>query len=362
MRRRRADAAGGIMREMKVVDMHCDTISRLWDLKQRGEEENLFENNGHVDVKRLQKGGYLLQNFALFVEKKKCADPWEKVLQLYEIYKQEMEKNREYLVPVYCYADIEKNRKAGKISAMLTVEEGAVCKGDLERLQTLYEKGVRMLTLTWNYPNELGYPNLDSDKGREVKSRAQEKEQEEREAMIKGFLNTPEERGLTETGLFFLERMENLGIIVDVSHLSDGGFYDVLSRTKKPFVASHSNARALCPCARNLTDDMIRKLSERGGVTGLNFCADFLIQKSVGEKNPGTIADVVRHAAYIVKTGGEDCLGLGSDFDGIDTHEELPGADKMELLWEALKQNGFTERQLDKVFGENVLRVYREVL
>lgn len=350
------------MTEMKVVDMHCDTISRLWKLRQQGEEEGLLENSGHVDVRKLQKGGYLLQNFALFIEKKKCADPWENVLQLYEVYEQELEKNRDRLAPVYCYADIEKNRKEGKISALLTVEEGAVCKGDLGKLQTLYEKGVRMLTLTWNYPNELGYPNLDSDRGREIRSSAQDREPAERDAMVKGFLNTPEKRGLTETGLFFLERMETLGIIVDVSHLSDGGFYDVLAHTKKPFVASHSNARALCPCARNLSDDMIWKLAERGGVTGLNFCADFLVQKPVGEKNPGTIADIVSHAAHILKWGGEECLGLGSDFDGIDTHEELPGADKIERLWEALKQHGFTERQLDKVFSENVLRVYREVL
>lgn len=347
---------------MQVVDMHCDTISRIWDFKERGEEESLFENSGHVDVRRLQKSGYLLQNFALFVEKKKCADPWEKVLQLYEVYKQELEKNGKYLAPVYCYEDIEKNKREGKISAMLTVEEGAVCKGDLEKLQELYHMGVRMLTLTWNYPNELGYPNLDSDRGREIRSRAEDEEQAERDTVVKEYLNTPEERGLTETGLFFLERMENLGMIVDVSHLSDGGFYDVLTHTKKPFVASHSNARALCPCARNLSDDMIRKLAERGGVAGLNFCADFLVQKPVGEQNPGTVADIVRHAAYLLKTGGEDCLGLGSDFDGIDTHEELPGADKMGILWEALKRHGFTERQLDKVFGENVLRVYREIL
>lgn len=350
------------MREMNVADMHCDTISRLWELKQRGEEESLYENSGHVDVQRLKKSSYLLQNFALFVEKKKCADPWEKVLQLYEVYKQELEKNAEYLAPAYCYGDIEKNRQAGKISSMLTVEEGAVCKGDLEKLQELYRMGVRMLTLTWNYPNELGYPNLDSDRGREIKSSAQEMEQSEQDTIIKGFLNTPEKMGLTDTGLFFLERMENLGMIVDVSHLSDGGFYDVLAHTKKPFVASHSNARALCPCVRNLSDDMIRKLAERGGVTGLNFCSDFLIQKPVGKKNPGTLADIVRHAEYIFQTGGEDCLGLGSDFDGIDTPEELPGADKMELLWDVLKQHGFTERQLDKVFWKNVLRVYREVL
>ena len=202
-----------------------------------------------------------------------------------------------------------------------------------------------MMTLTWNYPNELGWPNLAKDQfqwqSRHVPNTVQ---------------------GLTEKGREFVTEMEKLGMIPDVSHLSDAGFYDVLETTKKPFVASHSNARAICPWVRNLTDDMIRKLSERGGVMGLNFCADFLEEVPEGQKNPGTIAAVVRHAKHIANVGGIDVLGLGSDFDGIDTHEELPGAQSMERLWEALKVAGFTEEQLDRIFWKNVLRVYEEDL
>jgi membrane dipeptidase len=156
--------------------------------------------------------------------------------------------------------------------------------------------------------------------------------------------------------------MEELGMIADVSHLSDAGFYDVLQYSSKPFVASHSNAREVCGCVRNLTDDMIRKLAERGGCMGLNFCADFLETVPEGQPNPGTIEAVVRHAKHIVKVGGIGVLGLGSDFDGIDTNQELPGAQSMELLWERLHQSGFTQGQLDAVFYKNVLRVYEEVL
>lgn len=151
-------------------------------------------------------------------------------------------------------------------------------------------------------------------------------------------------------------------MIVDVSHLSDAGFYDVASHAKKPFVASHSDARSVCRAVRNLTDDMIRTLAEKGGVTGLNYCADFLSDGVPGISNEGTLEAIVRHAKHIVNVGGEDCLGLGSDFDGIPTHAELTGADKLPLLDRALSKAGFTQRQREKIFSENVLRVYREIL
>ena len=139
---------------MKIIDMHCDTISELAD---RGGE--LWKNSGHLDLKRMQESGYLLQNFALFVDIGKCTPtPWERVCALYEVYRTELEKNKNRIVPVLCYEDILKNEACGKLSALLTVEEGAVCGGSLERLRELYDMGVRMLTLTWNYRNELGWP------------------------------------------------------------------------------------------------------------------------------------------------------------------------------------------------------------
>ncbi len=339
---------------MKIVDMHCDTISKLLKYRRAEKDGTLRCNDGHLDLLRMKKSGYILQNFALFVNKGDCEDPWEQVIALLSLYEEEIQRNRDLIEPVYCYEDIAVNESRGLLSALLTVEEGGVCKGDLSRLHTLYEKGVRMVTLTWNYPNELGYPNLDRERGATARRDP---------ALINDYLNTPDTvNGLTETGRRFVEEMEYLGIIPDVSHLSDAGFYDVLACTRKPFVASHSNAREVCPCARNMTDPMIRALAERGGVMGINFCADFLVQLPAGVPNPGTIDDIVKHAKHIVNAGGIEVLGLGSDFDGIDTHQELMGAEGMEKLYNRLRKGGFTAAQTDKIFGENVLRLYRDCL
>ena len=126
--------------------------------------------------------------------------------------------------------------------------------------------------------------------------------------------------------------------------------------------ASHSNARAVCPCVRNMTDDMIRTLAEKGGVMGLNFYSGFLVQLPEGVHNPGTIDDVVKHAKHIVNVGGIEVLGIGSDFDGIETHEELVDVKGLEKLYDRMLKAGFTSSQVDKIFAGNVLRVYRECL
>ncbi len=360
---------------MRVIDMHCDTISVLLDDRRWGLWEGLRRNERHVDLMRMKKSRYLVQNFALFVDLGQATDPWERVLELYRHYMEEMEKNKDLIAPVYRFSDIGENDRTGRLSALLTVEEGAVCKGEPEKLRKLYEMGVRMLALTWNYDNEIGHPNRDGGLKEDWKKAAEawkecgegdpaeEEKRRRAEEARDAFLHTPNlAGGLTERGREFVALMEELGMIPDVSHLSDAGFYDVLEITQKPFVASHSNARAVCPNVRNMTDDMIRRLSERGGVMGLNFCADFLEEKPLGVKNPGTIEAVIRHARHIVSVGGVEVLGLGSDFDGIDTHEELPGVQAMEALWQGLHRAGFTEAQLDKIFYENVLRVYEATL
>lgn len=317
---------------MYFVDMHCDTVSELQKKRERGEKAQLLQNDLHVDLIRMKKSGYLVQNFALFVQKEKCPNPWICVQNLLTLYEEEMEKNQEIIGRVFRYQDIEKNQRAGKMSALLTVEEGAVCQGEIAKLLTLYEQGVRMMTLTWNFPNEIGYPSKEVEKG------------------------------LTEKGREFVCKMQEIGMIIDVSHLSDQGFYDVLDITRKPFAASHSNARSLCNHTRNMTDEMIRALAERGGVMGLNFYPDFLVQVPSGKKNPGTIADIVQHAEHIVRVGGEECLGLGSDFDGIDGHGELTGVQDMEKLADALRKHRFTPSQVDKILWKNVLRLYHDLL
>lgn len=335
---------------MKYVDMHCDTVSRLYEGRKTGMGEGLRVNAGHVDLRKMEKGGALLQNFALFVDMGKGEDPLEEVLGMADLYYTELEANADVIAPVFCFADIERNRKAGKMSALLTVEEGGVCKGKLAYLRNLYRLGVRMMTLTWNYANEIGYPARNADSGRK------------KDGKRSGGCVTEAGSGLTDRGREFVEEMERLGMIVDVSHLSDAGFYDVLEVAKKPFVASHSNARAVCAGRRNLTDDMIKKLAERGGVIGLNFYPDFLTEVSEGTANPGTIAAITEHARHIIHVGGIDCLGLGSDFDGIDGHAQLPDCSYMPLLERALRQCGWSESEVEKIFCRNVLRVYEEVL
>ena len=348
---------------MKIVDMHCDTLSEIWARRRKGKEVHLRENSLQLDLNRMKKRGYLLQNFALFVDLGGCEDPWECVLDQYALYCRELEANRDRIAPVFAYEDVEANEAAGRMSAMLTVEEGAVCGGESAKLQRLYEMGVRMLTLTWNYPNELGHPNLNARRAEQLQVSGEDPQE---------FLFTPDtEKGLTDRGREFVEEMERLGMIVDVSHLSDRGFYDVLACTQKPFVASHSNARGVGRCVRNLTDHMIRSLGERGGCMGLNYCVDFLMaDASQPMGSARDKEDVVRdimdaavcHARHISTVGGVDVLGLGSDFDGIEVNEALPGVQSIGKLWDALHKAGFTSGELDKIFAENVLRVYRDIL
>ncbi len=338
---------------MNFVDMHCDTIAALLEHQEKGDAYGtLRENKGHIDLERLKKAGYLLQNFALFVFVGDGKDPFEKVQRLADLFDQEIKANQDIIAPVRKFSDIGQNQKAGKLSALLTVEEGAVCKGEIEKLHLLYDRGVRMLTLTWNFPNELGYPNITMPPAT--------KDAAGNPHRIPDFKTPNTTSGLTEKGIDFVQEMERIGMIIDTSHLSDAGFYDVLQYTKKPFVASHSNARAVCNNIRNLTDDMIRKLADRGGVTGLNFAADFLTEMPQGQENPGTMEAVIAHAKHIVNVGGIECLGLGSDFDGIPTNEGIPDASHMPGLAECMSSAGFTQSQIDKLCYQNVLRVYQD--
>ena len=193
-----------------------------------------------------------------------------------------------------------------------------------------------MLTLTWNFENEIGYPNT----------------------IVKAKDYDPSRHyGLKPEGSEIVREMNRVGMIVDVSHLGDDGFWDVVKYCDGPFVASHSNARAVCNHTRNMTDDMIRALADKGGVMGLNFCGDFL-----NPNGTSRVEDMVRHAKHIINVGGSDILGLGTDYDGIDGDLELDHCDKMPLLAQEMERQGFSTQQIEKIFHGNVLRLYREVL
>lgn len=342
-----------------IADMHCDTIARLY--AEKNPDVSLYSAPGYqVDIEKLKKSGYLLQNFALFLDLDRTPHPMETALAMADLYERELAKNKDSILPALSRADIEANQKAKKLSALLTLEEGDILEGSLANLRRFYGRGARMITLTWNHSNSIGHPNLcfDANGMPQFQKRCND--------------------GLTSFGLDFIQEMEDLGMIIDVSHLSDGGFWDVYHHTKAPFAASHSNAAAVCNVCRNLTDDMIRALAERGGVMGLNFCTSFLAEEeppnspadiaaaisspSCGRRPVSLMRDIIRHARHITNTGGIEVCALGSDFDGIDNDVEFGDASGMELLFDAFKKEGFSECEIDKIFYRNVLRVYHDVL
>lgn len=322
---------------MKIADLHCDTISEIWKSRRAGRPQQLFQNNLHVDIQKMQKAGYLLQNFAMYIDLEKTSDPFAAVSEQMDVFYDEMEKNKDYIGIVTSYHEILANEKQGKMSALMTIEEGGCCKGELENLETLYQRGARMMTLTWNYPNELAGPNLPADS-------------------FGAFDST---KGLTRKGFAFIQRMEEIGMILDVSHLSDAGFWDIAKHTKKPFAASHSNARALSPHARNLTDDMLRVIADRGGVAGLNFYGRFL--NPIDDSHSST-ARMAQHVRHIVNVGGIECIGLGSDFDGITGELEIEDCSQLAKLTAELERAHFTGSEIEHILYKNVMRFYREML
>lgn len=328
---------------MRAVDMHCDTIGEIYENHRNGGRASIRANSFHLDLEKMKKGGYGLQNFALFVHLGRTERPFEQAMEMVDTFYEEMEANRDLIGVVKCYEDIERCWDEGRMGAMLTLEEGGVCLGNVAYLRDFYRLGVRMMTLTWNFANELAWPNRIVTEGPE-----------------KGCYPDTE-HGLTERGIEFLEEMERLGMIIDISHLGDAGIWDVFSHTTRPFVASHSNARALASHPRNLTDDMIRKLGERGGVAGINYCPAFLRDWKHGEKK-SLIEDMVRHMRYMANVGGMGCVGLGSDFDGIVGELELCDGSRLPLLEAEMRRQGFTGSEIEAVFSGNVLRVYREIL
>lgn len=346
---------------MKIADMHCDTISEIWESRKQsaspkgGSPQQLSRNDLHIDIRKMKKAGYLLQNFALYVDLKKGLDPFEYVMELIDVFREEMEKNKNDIGVIKTYDEILANERQGKMSALMTIEEGGCCKGEIGNLERLYQLGARMMTLTWNYPNELASPNLflknelsgkSAEKGSTLKN-------------DEGFNLFDSSKGLTEKGFFFIQRMEELGMIIDVSHLSDAGFWDIVQHTKKPFVASHSNARALCGHCRNLTDDMIRAVAGRGGVIGLNFYGCFLNETNDSHSR---VARMAAHARHMLKVGGSGCLGLGSDFDGISGELEIQDCSQMQKLVDGLERAHFTSTEIENILWRNVMRVYREML
>lgn len=336
--------------------MHCDTISALYNSIDPDSElnntNNLRSNHLHVDLNKMKAGCYLVQNFGLFVNLDGDQDPLEHCLKLVDLYYNEIEKNKDLISPAFRGKDILENEKQRKMSSILTIEEGGVTKASLAHLRNFYRLGVRMLTLTWNYENEIAYPGVKRTITNPLRENEIHKQSKKAQA----------HQGLKEYGIEFVKEMEDLGMIIDVSHLSDDGVWDVLKVTKKPFVASHSNSRTICNHPRNLPDDLIKEMADRGCVIGMNFYPPFLEENLSDNRDNGSIDSIISHIKHMINIGGSDIIGLGSDFDGISGHGQLRDASYMPLLAEALENAGISHQIIEKIFYKNVLNLYIELL
>ncbi|MEA5057034.1 dipeptidase [Anaerotignum propionicum] len=306
------------------ADGHCDTIVRLWEKNQE-----LFSNDGHIDIVRLNKFSAPLQFFAIWLDSKYHPISMRQAMKYIEFYYSQLQKNSRVIGHINSFTDVIKNRLENKISALLALEGGEALEGEISAIHTYYRLGVRSITLTWNHRNRL------ADGVAEEESRG----------------------GLTRFGRQVIEEMEELGMLVDVSHLSESGFSDVVKFAKKPFIASHSNARAICDVPRNLKDNQLLKIAEKGGVVGLNLYSPFIVKYG-----QGGIDDILSHIQHMLSVMGEDFIALGTDFDGIhSTPKEISGVQDMDLLFISI-ENEFGKVVAEKIFSENLLRVLKEVL
>jgi len=313
-----------------MIDLHCDTLLKCFEKR----EFRLRRNDGHIDLEKMRRGGLRAQCFAIYVpthEEDVGLAPMDYYREAVKLFRKELAENADIMAQARTAGEIVQNMDAGKLSALLTVEDSVALEGDIRRLDEFWADGVRMASFTWNYENSLAYPN-SFDPG-EMK------------------------KGLKDFGFECLERMNALGVVADVSHLSEGGFWDVVKHSKKPFAASHSCARTLCDHSRNLTDAQLRAIGETGSVVGVNYCAEFL--REGGTRS--CIGDIVRHLDYMRRKAGIDALALGSDFDGISCELELADCSWLPRLVDALG-SCFTDGEIEKICRGNALRLFRDVI
>jgi membrane dipeptidase len=351
------------------IDSHIDTIQRVLNGK---EDISQRTARGHIDLPRLRESGMRAPFFALYVPTYyKGAEAVRRTLQLRDAMQSVFDAHPDQIELALTAADVERIVKAGKISAVLTIESGHAMADDLAVLRMYHRLGVRSMTLT--HFRNTNWADSSTD--------------------------TPQHNGLSEFGRAVVREMNRLGMIVDISHVSDKTFYDTLAVTTKPVIASHSSCRALSDVPRNMTDEMIRALAKQGGVIGINFGAQFVSQKeaaagrrgfaaraavepnlagkaldefamkdyldtySVMRPNQATIEDAVAHIDHVVKLVGADHVGIGSDWDGISAVPAgLEDVAKMPALTAELLKRGYSERDVKKILGGNFLRVMRQVI
>ncbi len=306
-----------------LIDTHCDTLVKAYE-----ENKILYKNDLHIDFERMLKYDSPLQFFAMWIDKKYFSYAYKKTNEYIDFFEKQLYENNNIVSKVLTYSDYLNNRKEGKASALLAIEGGEAIEDKIENLISLYNRGVRAMTLTWNYAN-----------------------------LIADGAGVEEPKGLTEFGREVIYNMNKLGMIVDVSHLADKSFWDVCEEAKKPFIATHSNSRKICSHKRNLTDKQLKVLADRGGVAGLNIYSKF-----ISDNDSCNMTDVLKHVDHIINIAGEDVLGIGCDLDGIEMMPEgFTGIESLENLLKTLVDR-YGERIAEKIAYGNFARVLKDTL
>ncbi len=309
---------------MDFIDLHCDTATEAMHHSTHLTEAQL---NVHLPVtKEIERH---CQCFAIYCpDTIRGEDAFNYYTMAKHYFQRELAEFPQLLEQVHTAADIYRITAEGKTAAVLTVEGGAVLDGKLEHLQTLHADGVKMMTLTWNGENELGCGSSDQAKG------------------------------LSPFGFDVVKEMERLGMIIDVSHLSDAGLDDVLKTVTCPVAASHSNLRSVCGCRRNLTDEQFKEIVRRDGIVGVNFFRYFLNED--GEH--ATVHDITRHIERMLELGGENAIAMGSDFDGCNGVDGVHDIDDIPALYKALCADGISESVLKKIFWQNARNFFERMI
>ena len=357
-----------------VIDTHADTPQMMLDDNyDLGDPASPYM----ISIPKMRAGHLDAEFFSIWVDVDwPKQDLIHRALDLIDVVNEQVARHAGDMEMARTADDIERIHRAGKLAALMGVEGGHIIEGDLRVLDIYYQLGVRYLTLTHTKDDELGDSSTDK----------------------------PQWNGLSELGRHAVERMNRLGMMVDISHVADKTFYDAVAISKAPVIASHSSCRALCSAPRNMTDDMIRALAKNDGVMDINFYEGFLdpafasaykaiepqmdadlkaarekakqegkrltygeemkIQQQYAAQLPRPsfekIADHIDHAAQV---GGVDHVGLGSDFDGVDgfVPRGMEDCSKLPNLVIELARRGYSEQDLQKILGGNLLRVMRQV-
>ena len=310
---------------MFIVDGHCDTIQVALDRNMDLEEGSLSFN-----LKQAMQKAPILQMTAAYISPK-YEKSFQRACDIINHFERQIKKYPEELLQVKTKEDILTVEQEKKIGCLLTIENGRAIEDKLENIEYFYKKGVKVMSITWNEDNLLGCGAL-----------------------------TKQDNGLTEYGKQYVQKLNEKKMIVDVSHSSEKTFWDTIKINERPSIATHSCCYSLCQHPRNLKDEQIKQIARNNGIVGICYCTNFLSETGIA----GT-KEIAEHIAHIANLVGVDCVGLGSDFDGLDENEiptDLKNIGQIDNLVQELKKIGFQEDEIEKIMGSNGIRVIEKFM